>query len=41
MAANPQKEETLDSERQSFVLPDGSTLEIGPARFRAPEVLFR
>ena len=28
-------------ERQSFVLPDGSTLEIGPARFRAPEVLFR
>ena len=41
LAANPQKEETLDSERQSFVLPDGSTLEIGPARFRAPEVLFR
>ena len=41
MAANPQKEETLDSERQSFGLPDGSTLEIGPARFRAPEVLFR
>ena len=26
---------------KSFVLPDGSTLEIGPARFRAPEVLFR
>jgi len=41
LAANPQKEETLDSERQSFALPDGSTLEIGPARFRAPEVLFR
>merc|ERR1712088_1271497 len=38
LAANPQKEETLDSERQSFGLPDGSTLEIGPARFRAPEV---
>ena len=41
LATNPQKEETLDSERQSFGLPDGSTLEIGPARFRAPEVLFR
>ncbi|VEL31353.1 unnamed protein product [Protopolystoma xenopodis] len=25
----------------SYPLPDGSTLEIGPARFRAPELLFR
>jgi centractin len=41
LAANPQKEETLESERQTFVLPDGSSLEIGPSRFRAPEVLFR
>ena len=23
------------------MLPDGSTIEIGKARFRAPEVLFR
>jgi len=41
LAAHPQKEESLDSERLSYLLPDGSTLEIGPARFRAPEVLFR
>merc|ERR1712062_565411 len=41
LAAHPQKEESLDSERLSYVLPDGSSLEIGPARFRAPEVLFR
>ena len=41
LAANPQKEETLESDRQSFALPDGSILEIGPSRFRAPEVLFR
>ena len=24
-----------------YTLPDGSSLDIGPARFRAPEVLFR
>jgi len=41
LAAHPQKEESLDSEKLAYVLPDGSTLEIGPARFRAPEVLFR
>ena len=41
LAANPQKEETLESDRQSFALPEGSILEIGPSRFRAPEVLFR
>lgn len=26
---------------QLYQLPDGSTLEVGPARFRAPELLFR
>ncbi|CAB4056770.1 ACTR1 [Lepeophtheirus salmonis] len=31
----------LDTERHAYTLPDGSSLEIGPARFRAPEVLFR
>eukprot|EP00096_Caligus_rogercresseyi_P004907 TRINITY_DN1954_c0_g1_i1.p1 TRINITY_DN1954_c0_g1~~TRINITY_DN1954_c0_g1_i1.p1 ORF type:complete len:377 (+),score=123.16 TRINITY_DN1954_c0_g1_i1:261-1391(+) len=41
LASNPQKEEGLDTERHAYSLPDGSTLEIGPARFRAPEVLFR
>ena len=41
LAANPQKEETLDTERVNYTLPDGSTLEIGQPRFRAPEVLFK
>ena len=33
--------ETLETERVQYTLPDGSSLDIGPARFRAPEVLFR
>lgn len=41
LSPNPLKEETLDSERAQYSLPDGTQLEIGPARFRAPEVLFR
>ncbi|CAL4128599.1 unnamed protein product, partial [Meganyctiphanes norvegica] len=41
LATNPQREESVDTERLSYVLPDGSTVEIGQARFRAPEVLFR
>merc|ERR1712179_777914 len=30
-----------ETERVQYSLPDGSSLEIGPARVRAPEVLFR
>lgn len=41
LANNPQREETMDTEKAHYTLPDGTTLEIGPARFRAPEVLFR
>ncbi|KAM3958655.1 actin-related protein 1 [Aphomia sociella] len=41
LSPNPLKEETLDTERAQYTLPDGTQLEIGPARFRAPEVLFR
>ncbi|XP_028037551.1 alpha-centractin [Bombyx mandarina] len=41
LSPNPLKEETLENERAQYVLPDGTQLEIGPARFRAPEVLFR
>merc|ERR1712037_156055 len=33
--------ETMETERVQYTLPDGSSLDIGPARFRAPEVLFR
>ncbi|ELT93218.1 hypothetical protein CAPTEDRAFT_101436, partial [Capitella teleta] len=41
LSTNPQKEETVDSvEKQQYTLPDGSSLEIGPSRFRAPELLF-
>ncbi|CAH1784012.1 unnamed protein product [Owenia fusiformis] len=41
LSINPQKEETMDTEKTAYTLPDGSTLEVGPARFRAPELLFR
>lgn len=41
LSPNPLKEEALDGERAHYALPDGTQLEIGPARFRAPEVLFR
>jgi len=41
LATNPQKEETVETEKFAYKLPDGKTFEIGPARFRAPEVLFR
>lgn len=41
LASNPVKEESVELERSQYLLPDGSTIEVGPARFRAPEVLFR
>lgn len=41
LATSPHKEETTDTEKAQYTLPDGSTLEIGPARYRAPELLFR
>lgn len=41
LSTNTQKEEGNDTEKLLYTLPDGNTLEIGPARFRAPEVLFR
>lgn len=41
LANNPLKEETVDVEHLNYTLPDGNSIQIGPARFRAPEVLFR
>lgn len=41
LATNLQKEESMDTDKVGYVLPDGNTLEIGQARFRAPEVLFK
>ncbi|NWH81222.1 ACTZ protein, partial [Piaya cayana] len=40
LSINPQKDDTLETEKAQYYLPDGSTIEIGPARFRAPELLF-
>lgn len=41
VSPSPQKEETLDSDRKPYILPDGSSLVVGASSFRAPEVLFR
>uniref|UniRef100_A0A8R1U209 Uncharacterized protein n=1 Tax=Onchocerca volvulus TaxID=6282 RepID=A0A8R1U209_ONCVO len=41
VATNAAKEESNESEKAAYKLPDGSTLEIGQARFRAAEILFR
>ncbi|XP_076061872.1 actin-related protein 1 [Oratosquilla oratoria] len=41
LATNPQREEVIDNEKLAYTLPDGSSIEVGQARFRAPEVLFR
>ncbi|KAJ8316939.1 hypothetical protein KUTeg_004843 [Tegillarca granosa] len=41
LSINPLKDETVDAEKSQYMLPDGSQIEIGPAKFRAPELLFR
>jgi len=42
LSANPLKEESIaDADKATYALPDGSSIEVGAARFRAPEVLFR
>lgn len=41
LAASAVKEETAEQEKAIYTLPDGSTVEIGQSRFRAPELLFR
>ncbi|XP_033113090.1 alpha-centractin [Anneissia japonica] len=41
LSSNPIKEETTETEKTVYTLPDGSTVEIGAAKFRAPELLFR
>lgn len=41
LASNPQKEDSADNEKFQYLLPDGSSLDIGGARYRAPEILFR
>ncbi|CAK9034868.1 Alpha-centractin, partial [Durusdinium trenchii] len=45
VAFNPAKEERLEMDHhntsQSYKLPDGTAIELGPERFRAPEILFK
>ncbi|XP_033756370.1 alpha-centractin [Pecten maximus] len=41
LSINPLKEESMEAEKSQYTLPDGSSIEVGPARFRAPELLFR
>lgn len=41
LSINPLKEESMEAEKSQYTLPDGSHIEVGPARFRAPELLFR
>ncbi|CAG0889415.1 unnamed protein product [Cyprideis torosa] len=42
IATDPIKEEAaMAAERVQYPLPDGSVIELGQCRFRAPEVLFR
>ena len=45
VALNPAKEEQIEMDRggtdqSAYNLPDGRKIQIGAARFRAPEVLF-
>ncbi len=40
MSLSPGKVEAVEAQA-SYPLPDGSTLDIGPARFKAPELLFK
>lgn len=41
LANNPVKEESAEHEQINYTLPDGSVIKVGPARFRAPEILFK
>ncbi|KAM7537883.1 hypothetical protein Aperf_G00000076433 [Anoplocephala perfoliata] len=40
VSLNPGKVEAVEAQ-ESYRLPDGSALQVGPARFKAPELLFR
>ncbi|XP_021966667.2 beta-centractin-like [Folsomia candida] len=43
LSANPSKDSDSDpdADKRIYKLPDGTQLDIGQARFRAPEILFR
>ncbi|KRZ18290.1 Alpha-centractin, partial [Trichinella zimbabwensis] len=41
VSTDSQRDDTGSSDKVQYMLPDGSTVVLGPCRFRAPEVLFR
>jgi len=41
LSANPAKEESTQIEKVGYTLPDGSVIELGSCRYKAPELLFR
>uniref|UniRef100_H2Y6D4 Uncharacterized protein n=1 Tax=Ciona savignyi TaxID=51511 RepID=H2Y6D4_CIOSA len=41
LSQNPSKEEGIENEKKLYSLPDGNLIEIGSAKYRAPEVLFQ
>jgi len=41
LSSNPIKEETAQPEKFTYTLPDGTNIELGSSRYRAPELLFR
>ncbi|ESO03690.1 hypothetical protein HELRODRAFT_185626 [Helobdella robusta] len=41
LATSPLKEESADTEKVQYQLPDGQVIEVGSSRYRAPELLFR
>ena len=40
MTPTAQKEDANQNEKSQFILPDGSAIDLGSSRYRAPEVLF-
>ena len=41
MSNNPAKEESTQTDKFQYTLPDGNTIELGACRYRAAELLFR
>ncbi|CAK9299403.1 unnamed protein product [Gordionus sp. m RMFG-2023] len=41
LALSPQQEEKINTIKAQYLLPDGNTIEVGPSRYRAPELLFK
>ena len=41
LATSPLKEESLETEKVQYQLPDGQVIDVGSSKYRAPELLFR